>query len=210
MRPSDFRSDTLTQPSPSMREAMAAAVVGDDVLDGDPTVGELESEAAAWLGKPGALFVPSGTDDGPRLCQLSDQRISHIKFDNNKKEVILKEKKSLYELLSRPDTNQEELYQPTSENKKHYQRACVEIRYAGYIKKQKREIEKNKKQNLKKIPESFSYDDISGLSNEVKEKLNKSKPNTIGSAARIEGVTPAAINIILVTMKKQELEKHNA
>ena len=44
-----------------MREAMAAAVVGDDVLDGDPTVGELESEAAAWLGKPGALFVPSGT-----------------------------------------------------------------------------------------------------------------------------------------------------
>ena len=57
-------------------------------------------------------------------------------LDNNKKEVILKEKKSLYELLSRPDTNQKELYQPTSENKKHYQRACVEIRYAGYIKKQ--------------------------------------------------------------------------
>ena len=131
-------------------------------------------------------------------------------FDNNKKEINLKEKKSLYDLLSRPDTNQEELYQPSSDNKKHYQRACVEIRYAGYIKKQKREIEKNKKQNLKKIPESFSYDDISGLSNEVKEKLNKSKPDTIGSAARIEGVTPAAINIILVTMKKQELEKHNA
>ena len=71
-------------------------------------------------------------------------------------------------------------------------------------------MRKNKKQNLKKIPESFSYDDIGGLSNEVKEKLNKSKPNTIGSAARIEGVTPAAINIILVTMKKQELEKNNA
>ena len=61
MRNADFRSDTLTQPSPAMREAMAVAVVGDDVLDGDPTVGELESEAAAWLGKPGALFVPSGT-----------------------------------------------------------------------------------------------------------------------------------------------------
>jgi threonine aldolase len=61
MRQADFRSDTLTQPSPIMREAMAAAVVGDDVLDGDPTVGELEREAAHWLGKPGALFVPSGT-----------------------------------------------------------------------------------------------------------------------------------------------------
>ena len=65
-------------------------------------------------------------------------------LDNNKKEVILKEKKSLYELLSRPDTNQEELYQPTSENKKHYQRACVEIRYAGYIKKQKERSKKTK------------------------------------------------------------------
>jgi len=61
MTRADFRSDTLTQPSESMREAMASAVVGDDVLDGDPTVAELEREAAAWLGKPGALFVPSGT-----------------------------------------------------------------------------------------------------------------------------------------------------
>lgn len=61
VEPSDFRSDTVTKPSPRMREAMAAARVGDDVLDGDPTVEELESEAAAWLGKDAALFVPSGT-----------------------------------------------------------------------------------------------------------------------------------------------------
>ena len=59
-------------------------------------------------------------------------------LDNNKKEVSLKEKKSLYDILSRPDTNQEELYQPSSDNKKHYQRACVEIRYAGYNKKTKK------------------------------------------------------------------------
>ena len=58
---SDFRSDTVTQPSAAMRDAMATAVVGDDVLDGDPTVGKLEAAAAAWLGKSGALFVPSGT-----------------------------------------------------------------------------------------------------------------------------------------------------
>ena len=60
-RISDFRSDTVTRPTPAMREAMAGAVVGDDVLDGDPTVVELEKYAAAWLGKDGALFVPSGT-----------------------------------------------------------------------------------------------------------------------------------------------------
>jgi len=58
---SDFRSDTVTAPTPAMREAMAAAEVGDDVLDGDPTVARLEAAAAAWLGKEQALFVPSGT-----------------------------------------------------------------------------------------------------------------------------------------------------
>ncbi len=57
----DFRSDTVTQPSPAMREAMAHAVVGDDVLDGDPSVQRLQEIAAEWLGKDGALFVPSGT-----------------------------------------------------------------------------------------------------------------------------------------------------
>lgn len=59
--PSDFRSDTVTRPTPRMRAAMAAAEVGDDVLDGDPTVRRLEERAAEWLGKAGALFVPSGT-----------------------------------------------------------------------------------------------------------------------------------------------------
>jgi threonine aldolase len=58
---SDFRSDTVTRPSAAMRAAMAAAEVGDDVLDGDPTVRRLEQRAAELLGKDGALFVPSGT-----------------------------------------------------------------------------------------------------------------------------------------------------
>jgi threonine aldolase len=58
---SDFRSDTVTRPSASMREAMASATVGDDVLDGDPTVVQLQEFAAHWLGKERALFVPSGT-----------------------------------------------------------------------------------------------------------------------------------------------------
>lgn len=58
---SDFRSDTVTQPTDAMRRAMAEAVVGDDVLDGDPTVARLEAVAAERLGKAGALYVPSGT-----------------------------------------------------------------------------------------------------------------------------------------------------
>jgi len=56
----------------------------------------------------------------------------------------------------------------------------------------------------------MDYKNISGLSNEVVEKLTRSKPETIGSAAQIEGVTPAAINLILINIKKLELQKINA
>ena len=126
------------------------------------------------------------------------------------KTIELVEKRSIYSLLARPDANLESLFKCDEPNTNDYKRACVEVRYAGYIEKQTREVEKNRKQNSKKIPNTFSYHDIPGLSNEVKEKLERTKPDTIGSAARIEGVTPAAINIILVTMKKQELEKANA
>jgi len=57
----DLRSDTVTKPTPAMRQAMATAEVGDDVLGDDPTVKELESETAAFLGKEAALFTASGT-----------------------------------------------------------------------------------------------------------------------------------------------------
>src|SRR5215469_13739227 len=61
MQPIDLRSDTVTKPTPAMREAMAKAEVGDDVFGDDPTVKELESETAALLGKEAALFTASGT-----------------------------------------------------------------------------------------------------------------------------------------------------
>ncbi len=57
----DLRSDTVTKPTPEMREAMAKAEVGDDVYEDDPTVNKLQEMAAEMLGKEAALFVPSGT-----------------------------------------------------------------------------------------------------------------------------------------------------
>ena len=63
----DLRSDTVTKPTPEMREAMAQAVVGDDVYMEDPTVNHLQEMAAAMLGKEAALFVPSGTM-GNQIC----------------------------------------------------------------------------------------------------------------------------------------------
>ena len=70
MKPIDLRSDTLTQPTQAMREAMANAVVGDDVFEEDPTLKQLEAKAASKTGKESALFVPSGTM-GNLICVLS-------------------------------------------------------------------------------------------------------------------------------------------
>jgi threonine aldolase len=66
----DFRSDTVTWPTPEMREAMAKAPVGDDVYGDDPTINELEALAASMVAKEAALFVPSGTF-GNQLALLS-------------------------------------------------------------------------------------------------------------------------------------------
>ena len=130
--------------------------------------------------------------------------------DNNNNTNKLSESKSLYQLLSRPDVNPNKLYKPNKKEKSLYERSVVEIKYKGYIEKQLREIKKTKKQNHKKIPTAFDYCSVEGLSNEVKEKLNHHKPRTIGDANIIEGVTPAAINLILIYLKKAELLEQNA
>jgi len=134
-------------------------------------------------------------------------------FINNRNEKInLTEKKSILELLKRTDINNKKIYKTkTKTNEKNFfQRAAREAKYQGYIEKQLREIKKTKKQNNKKIPPNFSYSNIAGLSNEVEEKLTKHKPETIGMASRLEGVTPAAVNLILIQIKKNEMQKQNA
>ena len=131
---------------------------------------------------------------------------------SNGEQIELKEKTSIGNVLKRTDVSKEDIVKisQTDDSDLHLlERAMVEIKYSGYIDKQKREVTKNKKQNLKEIPLNIDYSLISGLSNEVKEKLNKSLPTTIGAAARTEGVTPAAINLILVHIKKTESQLLN-
>ena len=82
----------------------------------------------------------------------------------------------------------------------------IEAKYEGYIKRQVESIEKMKTLDGKKIPKSMDYRSVPGLSNELKMKLTKVEPATIGQAERIPGMTQAAITAILVTMKKMELE----
>ena len=78
----------------------------------------------------------------------------------------------------------------------------IQARYAGYIERQSHEIERQRRHEQTPLPRDFDYDHVSGLSNEVRQKLSGSLPVSIGQAARIAGVTPAAISLLLVHLKK--------
>lgn len=81
----------------------------------------------------------------------------------------------------------------------------IQAKYAGYIQRQKSDIARNKRFESTPIPSDFNYDGVSGLSKEVCEKLNSIKPATVAQASRVPGVTPAAVSLLLVSIKK-----HNA
>ena len=80
------------------------------------------------------------------------------------------------------------------------------MKYEGYIQRQGLEITKQKKHETTLIPDAFEYKAIPGLSAEVQQKLQKIRPVTIGQAARISGVTPAAIAVLLVYLKKSNAQ----
>ena len=86
-------------------------------------------------------------------------------------------------------------------SKKVAQQVETEIKYEGYINRQLAEIEKFKKREKMKIPENMDFRTVHGLSNELKEKLSKIRPASIGQASRIEGITPAAISAIMIAIK---------
>ena len=83
----------------------------------------------------------------------------------------------------------------------------IEAKYEGYIKRQRESVAKMEASEQKKLAGNIDYDEIPGLSNELRLKFKKVDPATIGQAARIPGMTQAAINAVLVAMKKKELEK---
>ncbi len=80
----------------------------------------------------------------------------------------------------------------------------IQAKYAGYLERQEEEIARARANEQKAIPEDFDYHQVKGLSNEVREKLSKQRPATIGQAGRIPGVTPAAISLLLVALKKHQ------
>jgi tRNA uridine 5-carboxymethylaminomethyl modification enzyme len=123
----------------------------------------------------------------------------------------LSKEQTLFDLLRRPGVTYQALAelavfgdQPVAADV--VEQIEIEAKYAGYIDRQLQEIEKTSREQNTPIPEDLDLDRISGLSNEVKQKLRQHKPATIGMASRISGITPAAISLLLIFMKKHRAE----
>ncbi len=144
---------------------------------------------------------------------LKNQRIPATEEINRQLQELnespLKNSVSYYEFLKRPDVDFSTLEKimPLSNKfleKEHFPTLLSNIKYEGYLKRYEVEIEKFNKTESIKIPTSFTFKGISGLSREVVEKLEKIRPINLGHASRIPGITPAAISIIQVYLKKHQ------
>ena len=114
---------------------------------------------------------------------------------------------SLYELLRRPDVTYSDLMSLDAGGERFLSTdVCEQVetqaKYQGYIERQKEEIEKQLVNELLRLPKTLDYAEVRGLSTEVRQKLDKYKPETLGQASRISGVTPAAISLLLVHLKR--------
>jgi len=115
---------------------------------------------------------------------------------------------SLHDLLKRPELKYVDignLKGDISIDNQVSQQVEIEAKYAGYIDRQQEEIERLRQHENTVIPEAFDYSIVEGLSNEVKQKLTQARPDTLARASRIQGITPAAVSLLLVYLKKQGL-----
>lgn len=114
--------------------------------------------------------------------------------------TALEREYSAMDLLKRPNIKYSDLF--PVDDPAVAEQVEIQAKYAGYIDRQAEDIARSQRSDDVKIPVDFNYQKISGLSNEIVEKLNKNKPQTIGQASRIAGITPAAISLLLVYLKK--------
>ncbi len=150
------------------------------------------------------------------LFENEIERIKNIKLNPNKEtnakvvELGLTELKtpiSLYDLIKRPEMDYDKSIVFDSEReelpKEIRMQIDIQIKYEGYIKKQNVQIEQFKKLESKKLSEEIDYETIKGLRLEARQKLNDIKPESVGQASRISGVSPADINVLLIYLEQQ-------
>ncbi len=143
--------------------------------------------------------------------QLSPKDVND--FLNNHGTTPVQNRVSMAELLRRPQISYEDLEElddDTRPDLSYHEKTELEvqIKYAGYIQKQLQQIERYKKLENRKLSDALNYSQIEGLRIEAVQKLNQIKPESVGQASRISGVSPADINVLLVYLEKQRRKDH--
>lgn len=144
----------------------------------------------------------------------------HPKSDNHEEidqilTVPLSKEANGEDLLRRPEMTYQmltslNLFAPGVEDPQAADQVEIQVKYEGYIARQQEEIERQLRNENTLLPVDLDYKQVKGLSNEVMAKLNDHKPTSIGQASRISGITPAAISILLVWLKKQGMLRRSA
>lgn len=140
---------------------------------------------------------------------LKRTRLQPDQLSNWQKQILgsgLRRDQSLYEILRRPNISYTDVlklvgFEVDEQEKAVGKQIEIEAQYEGYVERQEYENQRHQKYADVLIPKGCEYDKLEGLSNEVKEKLRRTQPKTVGEAARIPGVTPAAISRLLVHMR---------
>ena len=152
-------------------------------------------------------------ESAKKLNLLSEERIEAFHQKQGKKQKVLVslrgnsinltgKKVTLYELCKRSDFTEQDVFKLNPDNTSEFTEVYYDAKYSGYVKKQEREIEKMKTLDDFSLGLIFDYQEVVGLSGELKEKLNYHKPQTLLDASKIEGITPAALNVITIHAKK--------
>ncbi|GAB1439499.1 tRNA uridine-5-carboxymethylaminomethyl(34) synthesis enzyme MnmG [Providencia sp.] len=158
------------------------------------------------------------------LIEKERQRLKdiwvHPKSDNHTEideilTVPLSKEANGEDLLRRPEMTYQmltslNLFAPAITDQQAADQVEIQVKYEGYIARQKEEIERQLRNESTILPVDLDYKQVKGLSNEVMAKLNDHKPTSIGQASRISGITPAAISILLVWLKKQGMLRRSA
>jgi tRNA uridine 5-carboxymethylaminomethyl modification enzyme len=146
------------------------------------------------------------TDTRIKATEIPGEWQARVLGDSSMRDVV-----SAFDLLRRPEVNYDQMIEligdaPSADPRLAVQiRAQVEVaaKYAGYIERQEEEIARQRRNEETRLPEDLDYARVTGLSNEVRQKLAQIRPATVGQAARVAGVTPAAVSILLVYLKRK-------
>jgi tRNA uridine 5-carboxymethylaminomethyl modification enzyme len=122
------------------------------------------------------------------------------------------ERRSIYDLLRRPEVHYQGVAPAPVADPEVAEQVEIQAKYEGYIERQREEVARNAELESRALPPDLDYREVRGLSAEVQQKLNRHRPQTVGQAARISGVTPAAISLLLVHLKRgfRALDKKRA